>query len=298
MRVRSVDWRGALAALLCSGWLVAAPAQTGGLLTTQDLVREAVALEHGEGVPKDQARAMSLYCHAARLGDAEAQYSLGWMYANGRGIERDDAIAAAFFDMAAKQGHAQAARMRGFITIGASKLPACMRTLQMAFTPESSNWLEAVDKLPPHKRKVVELVHRLAPSYDVNPNLALAVIAVESNFNANARSPKNAQGLMQLIPETAERFRVKDAYDPTENIKGGLSYLRWLLSYYRGRVSLAAAAYNAGEGVVDRYRGVPPYPETQDYVKKILRLVRTDEHPFDARLTDPSPMLALKGDKR
>ena len=103
---------------------------------------------------------------------------------------------------------------------------------------------------------------------------------------------------MQLIPETAERFRVKDVYDPTENIKGGLSYLRWLLSYYRGRVSLAAAAYNAGEGVVDRYRGVPPYPETQDYVKKILRLVRTDEHPFDARLTDPSPMLALKGDKR
>jgi soluble lytic murein transglycosylase-like protein len=97
---------------------------------------------------------------------------------------------------------------------------------------------------------------------------------------------------MQLIPETAARFGVRNAYDPKDNVRGGLAYLRWLLSYYRGRVTLALAAYNAGEHVVDRFQGVPPYPETQGYVRRIMSALRMEHHPYDEHLAEPSPVLA------
>jgi len=97
---------------------------------------------------------------------------------------------------------------------------------------------------------------------------------------------------MQLIPETAARFNVKKPFDPTESLRGGLQYLRWLLAYYEGRVPLAIAAYNAGEGTVDRYRGVPPFPETRDYVKRVMSVFRRLQHPYDSRIVDPSPALA------
>ena len=93
---------------------------------------------------------------------------------------------------------------------------------------------------------------------------------------------------MQLIPETSERFQVKNPYDPAQNIRGGLSYLRWLLAYFEGDVALVAAAYNAGEGKVERYRGVPPYLETRAYVQRILKAVGTAIHPFDRTVTQPS----------
>ena len=112
----------------------------------------------------------------------------------------------------------------------------------------------------------------MAPQYQVEPQLALAIIAAESNFNTQALSPKNAQGLMQLIPETSERFNVKNPYDPAQNLRGGLTYLRWLLAYFEGDVALVAAAYNAGIGTVSRYGGVPPYAETQEYVSKVTAL--------------------------
>ncbi|MEJ2388717.1 MAG: lytic transglycosylase domain-containing protein [Chromatiaceae bacterium] len=101
------------------------------------------------------------------------------------------------------------------------------------------------------------------------PNLVLAVVAAESNFDPSARSDKNAQGLMQLIPATAERFDVKDAWDPEQNLRGGMAYLRWLLQRFDGDVWLALAGYNAGEQAVERYKGIPPYPETRDYVDRI-----------------------------
>jgi len=93
---------------------------------------------------------------------------------------------------------------------------------------------------------------------------------------------------MQLIPETAARFNVRHPYDVAENVRGGLAYLRWLLAYYRGEVALAAAAYNAGERTVDRYRGVPPYPETRAYVRRVLDLFRRDRHPYDPTIVEPS----------
>ena len=97
---------------------------------------------------------------------------------------------------------------------------------------------------------------------------------------------------MQLIPGTATRFNVRNAYDPAENVHGGLAYLRWLLAYYRGQVNLVAAAYNAGEGAVDRHRGVPPYAETRDYVRRIRQHFPSDEHPYDPSVAEPSPLVA------
>jgi hypothetical protein len=132
---------------------------------------------------------------------------------------------------------------------------------------DSSGNLDA--RAPAHVRSIV---NKLAPELDLDPRLVLAVIAVESNFQAAAVSPKNAQGLMQLIPDTAQRFGVQDPFNPSDNIRGGMLYLRWLLKAFNGNLSLALAGYNAGEKAVERYKGVPPYDETRQYVEKIHQL--------------------------
>ena len=128
-----------------------------------------------------------------------------------------------------------------------------------------------VSRPHPAKGKIANMVRDLAPKYQLDANLVLAVIEAESNFNPKALSPKNAQGLMQLIPATADRFGVKDAWDPEQNVRGGMAYLRWLLKQFKGDVKLALAGYNAGEGAVQKYGGIPPYKETQNYVAKIMR---------------------------
>ncbi|CBE67528.1 Lytic transglycosylase, catalytic precursor [Candidatus Methylomirabilis oxygeniifera] len=119
-----------------------------------------------------------------------------------------------------------------------------------------------------------ELINALGAEYGLDPALIRAVIQVESNFNRKAVSPKGAQGLMQLMPATIWRFSVGDAYDPHENIGAGARYLRQLLDLFRGDLTLALAAYNAGENAVLRYKGIPPYAETRDYVAKVLSLYR------------------------
>ena len=106
--------------------------------------------------------------------------------------------------------------------------------------------------------QIAALIIQIAPRYGVDPRLALAVVAVESNFDALAVSPKDARGLMQLIPETAARYKVRYPLNPRQNLHGGLAYLRFLLAYYRGQVTLAAAAYNAGEAAVDRHGACRP----------------------------------------
>ena len=103
----------------------------------------------------------------------------------------------------------------------------------------------------------------------VEEAIVRAVIHAESSFNPRALSRVGAQGLMQLMPATARRFGVGDAFDPPQNIRGGVAYLAWLLKRYNGDLTLAAAGYNAGEGAVDRYRGVPPYDETRRYVSRV-----------------------------
>lgn len=254
------------------------------------LAEEALGYEHGEGVPRDQVYAARLYCESARLGDAEGMYALGWMYANGRGVERNDAYASTLFAMAAKLGHAHAERMLRFTGEAAGDVPSCLHTPAEIMPPR---WpVEAlVARLPAERQEVARLLITLAPSYGIQPQLALAIALTESALNPQALSPKNAMGVMQLIPETAARFKVTKPYDPEQNIRGGLAYLRWLLAYFEGDVALAAAGYNAGEGAVDRFRGVPPYRETQAYVERILRHVGQGRHPYDSRVVAPSPRL-------
>jgi len=104
----------------------------------------------------------------------------------------------------------------------------------------------------------------------VSPALVLAMIAVESSGRKNALSPAGAQGLMQLMPDTASRFGVRDALAPEQNIRGGVAYLDWLIAEFGGDVVLALAGYNAGENAVKRHNGVPPYAETRDYIPKVL----------------------------
>jgi TPR repeat protein len=261
-------------------------------------VAEAIAYEHGEGVPRDPERAAALYCAAARDGDADALFNLGWMYANGRGIGRDYDIAATLFARAAAAGNAQAARVLTLFRQGHASLPDCLQEERPGAQAAPFDLVRAEEDpfadLPAHKQKIADAVAQIAPTYGIDPRLALAVITVESNFDPRARSEKDARGLMQLIPQTAARFRVKDAFDVRDNIRGGLSYLRFLLAYYRGRVALAAAAYNAGEKAVDRYGGVPPYAETRDYVRRVMALFNREEHPYDPAAAQASPIVDVR----
>lgn len=257
----------------------------------RQLAERALAHEHGEGVARDPTQAAALYCEAARLGDGGSMYALGWMYANGRGIERNDAFASALFAMAAERGDEQARNMLRFTGAELAQKPACLDTPPPLFADSEWNLEHRLRGLSKDKREIAEMVVELANHYQISPGFALAIAVTESALNPGAVSPKNAMGVMQLIPDTAARFNVINAFDPRENIKGGLAYLRWLLAYFEGDLVLAAAAYNAGEGAVNRYRGIPPYKETQAYVERVMRHVDSRHHPFDSKVAEPSPVL-------
>jgi soluble lytic murein transglycosylase-like protein len=122
-------------------------------------------------------------------------------------------------------------------------------------------------------------VERIARQNQLSPQLIHSVIQVESNYDPYAVSPKGALGLMQLIPSTARRFGVSDVFDPADNIQGGARYLKYLLDLYKGDNALALAAYNAGEGAVSRYGGVPPFPETRDYVTRVRKRLEKNAVP-------------------
>lgn len=113
------------------------------------------------------------------------------------------------------------------------------------------------------------IIYRAGKKSGVDPRFIHAVIKQESRYDPKAVSPVGAQGLMQMMPATAKRFKLKDPFDATANVEAGTKYLKWLLKRFDGDVSLALAGYNAGEGSVDKYKGIPPYSETQNYVKKI-----------------------------
>ena len=272
--------------------------------------QEAKALEYGDGLPRDPVRAAELYCRASRWGDAESQYSLGWMLTNSRGIARDEAQAAHLFAAAAEQGYRQAQNIVQRMGTPQGPPPACLRApdedrlivAALAPPPKTQPGAAALKPyvppppLPPPNapEAIVRFVTMVAPEYKLQPHVVLAFIATESNFDPNARSPKDAQGLMQLIPGTAARFGVRNILDPVQNIRGGMAYLRWLLAYFEGDLTLAAAAYNAGERTVERYMGVPPYAETRLYVRKIRALAGGQySAPFDAAATRPSDVMPI-----
>lgn len=264
----------ALASIVLSQLVAAAPAagephDLKTLLASADpavQVQWGERYEHAEGVPRDPAAAIKLYCHAARAGSHLAAYDLGWLYANGHGVARDDGLAAAWFEIAAKRGDRYARRMLGFLDVPRPLPPARCRL------PDGSDY-RVVHSVPnPSRRLVAQWVETLAPEYELDPRLVLAVIRAESNFDPRARSPRGACGLMQLIPATARRFGVADVWDPLQNLRGGMAYLRWLLDHFDGNVRLALAGYNAGEQAVADHQGVPPYHETQAYVQRVLAL--------------------------
>ena len=116
-----------------------------------------------------------------------------------------------------------------------------------------------------------ELIHAASGRYNVDADLIRAVIKAESDFRSNARSQKGALGLMQLMPETARLHNVGDAYDPGENVEGGVRHLKMLLERYQGDLELSLAAYNAGSGAVEKHGGIPPFAETKEYVRRVLR---------------------------
>ncbi|MGB4359053.1 MAG: lytic transglycosylase domain-containing protein [Rhodoferax sp.] len=279
------------------------------------LLQEASALElepESANATDKLWQAAVRYCQASRWGSAEGQYRLGMLYAFGQGVPANQAFAASLFSLAAALGHAQAHQMLDTIELTSAALPACVNQNQPPEkAPPPPNFFHdlphdlhpgtglSIEKylltLPSNKRWLIPLTTTMSKWYALDPKLVLSMIAVESNFNTSAQSPKEAMGLMQLIPDTAERFNVRNAFDATQNLRGGMRYLRWLLSYYRGNISYAAAAYNAGEGRVDRYKGVPPFPETRAYVKRVLGLYGSARHSFDANLTGASPWLAAGG---
>jgi soluble lytic murein transglycosylase-like protein len=154
----------------------------------------------------------------------------------------------------------------------------CDQALIVRFAPDEVPYPEpavaAVAALAPLVAEVVpygEIIDKISAEHHVDARLVRAMIKVESGYQERARSRKGAMGLMQLMPDTARRFGVTDPYNPQANIEGGITYLKTLLDRFPER--LAIAAYNAGEAAVERFRGIPPYAETRDYVTRVLQIV-------------------------
>lgn len=227
--------------------------------TAGDLTERALRHLHGEGVEPDAGRAIALLCAAAHHGYGEAAYELGWLYLHGRGVAQHDGLAQAWLREAQQLGVA----LPDHLAAGLGEAPADPLA---CVTPKGQT-------LPIENRRQADLVvtiYELAPQYRLDPGLVLEVVRAESNFDPRARSHKGALGLMQLIPSTARRFGVKDPFEPLQNLRGGMAYLRWLLERFDGDLKLTLAGYNAGEAAVERHGGVPPYAETRDYVRRIL----------------------------
>ena len=268
-----------------------------------ELMELAGQYERAIGYRRDYGRARQLYCAAARLGHLPAQMRLAWMYANGLGAPRDTDLAAAWLQVVAANGDLQARKFLAYVgEPGIARKPRC--TYESRFdayaiaTIPGKDWDAGVNMDSPERKQIASWVRLLAPDYGLDPNLILAIIQTESNFNVRARSPKNAQGLMQLIPSTAARFGVRDRTDPVQNLHGGMAYVRWLLSFFQGDLELSLAGYNAGERAVEKYLGVPPYRETQNYIRKVLRAYGRDSHPPIEPVVEPSRVMPSPERKR
>jgi len=279
-----------------------------------ELMELASKYEHAKGYRRDYGRARQLYCAAARLGHQPAQVRLAWMYANGLGAPQDKDLAGAWLRVASSNGDLQARKFLAYVGDPAvERKPRCTydnrydayaiaaipggkdRDVRFRATAlDFSGPVYADGRGNPTFNQIVSWVRSLAPDYGLDANLVLAVIKTESNFNPRAQSPKSAHGLMQLMPPTAARFGVRDITNPVQNLHGGMAYLRWLLAFFRGDLQLALAGYNAGERAVEKYLGIPPYRETQAYVRKVIRAYGRPNHPPVEPVVEPSQVLPVK----
>lgn len=232
-------------------------------------LEQGLAAEMGVGLRKNPRLAIALYCDAGVMGSAEGFFRVGRILAKGPVFVRNRTLANAYFALAARLGHRDAVDHYDN-AIGSAPLGDECGNFDSSLALEHFDLDGYLSALSPAKRKISALIRRHAARYGIDVRIALAVALAESNLNAQAVSPKNAQGVMQLVPDTQERFGVKDAFDAEANIKGGLAYLRWLKARFGGDWELVAAAYNAGEGAVERHGGVPPFRQTQHYVQRVL----------------------------
>ena len=237
------------------------PTTSGSGQSTTETIELAARYENGESMPRDFSRALALYCEAADRGDPRAFLSIGWMYMNGRGVAADDSLAVRWFKRAAESGISQAVNLlHMLVDVKPASETGC---------PSMSLRSARRHNAPPEISRIVAQESAMAR---VDANLVMAIIEAESDFNPRAVSIRNAQGLMQLMPETAARFGVRDTFDPRQNIRGGAAYLRWLLDRFAGDLKLALAAYNAGENAVTMGGGVPNFPETVRYVAEVSEI--------------------------
>lgn len=168
-----------------------------------------------------------------------------------------------------KTGQLPSSQVKGSKKANEAELPNFSEILkQGAIDPPPKFKVAEPTKLS--KAEILNIVDKTAKKYNVDNRLVTALIKQESAFDPKAVSKAGAQGLMQLMPETAKSVGVLNPFSAVQNVEGGVRYLKKMLDKYNGNVILALAAYNAGPGAVDKYNGVPPYAETQDYVKKIL----------------------------
>lgn len=239
-----------------------------GATVASDPLSRAPLYENGESVALNYQEALALYCEAAHRGEPAAFLAIGWMYLNGRGVARSDTIAVRWFRKAAEHNVPQAANLLNLLSgIPAAESGGCPSHKGVAVGPRNASGRTI---LPP--ASIRKLIEETAAAIGISSNLLGSVISVESGFNPNAVSKKNAAGLMQLMPGTAKQLGVPDPFNPHDNVRAGARYLRSLLQTYDGNLTLALAAYNAGQRAVRAHRGVPPFRETGAYIAKVKRL--------------------------
>jgi hypothetical protein len=159
--------------------------------------------------------------------------------------------------------------------------PRAMDDMDIDFAPVKRNYHSNLDEIikmlnggPRRYMRFNDIISKAANTHGLDPDLIRAVIMVESAFHVNAESHKGARGLMQLMPQTAKEMGVTNIYNPSQNINGGTKYLKYLMKLFKNDTKLALAGYNAGPGAVKQYKGIPPYAETKDYVKKVMTSYR------------------------
>lgn len=235
------------------------------------------------------SQAIRHYCVAASTGNPEGYYRIGRLLA-----PRNPKLANGYLSMAMRLGNQQAARYYnsrvGNVPMGDNCGAGIAGGGGYFAIPSTPFNLDAyVARQSPEKRKLVNMLRQAADRHDIDPRLVLAIAIAESNLEPGAISPKNAQGVMQLIPATQARFGVTRPFDPEQNIRGAMAYLKWLHRRFDGDWVLMSAAYNAGEKSVDQYGGIPPYAETQQYVRKVLYFAGKEPTPHQARSRTSKP---------